>query len=463
MAVNFKFNASDSIKTKLSKQVLAVFTLTSVLNLIISIFYFKSVLTKSVGNDSFVESDVNNLILKYLGISIITLIVVVIMATAMFYKLISPTARLLNNLRIHLEFLANGEFFYRIKAKHFARKDEFGAITIAIDNMQLSIVEIIKSVKESNEKMNAQSLNLTNVSSEMRDLTGSISSSISDITNGIASETSDIMNVVDELSDFTVLIQKNVEEVKQISSMANTVEIKAKGSFNEMESLNQSFNEFSNIFQEFVDILSAMKGNIEKVNEITELINNVAEQTNLLALNAAIEAARAGEAGRGFTVVSTEIRNLSVQTKESSININNLISAVLNSSKDLVFKTTEMSDKLELQKNTIGNSINSFTTISSSVTEMTPKIDQLGKSSNEMLSNNKKILGKMEDLSQVAEEISSLSENINSSTNTLTNSSEVVFTSAEYLNDLADKTITEIARFKLIDENGVENKNEGVN
>ena len=31
-------------------------------------------------------------------------------------------------------------------------------------------------------------------------------------------------------------------------------------------------------------------GHIKKVNDITELINNVAEQTNLLALNAAIEA-----------------------------------------------------------------------------------------------------------------------------------------------------------------------------
>ncbi|MGL5087396.1 MAG: methyl-accepting chemotaxis protein, partial [Clostridium sp.] len=282
------------------------------------------------------------------------------------------------------------------------------------------------------------------------------------INSGINSETSDILHIVNELSDFTTLIQNNVEEVKQISSMANTVDSKAKGSFNEMESLNKSFNEFSLIFQDFVETLSTMKGNIEKVNDITELINNVAEQTNLLALNAAIEAARAGEAGRGFTVVSTEIRKLSVQTKESSININSLIGAVLTGSKDLVLKTTDMSDKLDLQKSTISNSINSFTTISSSVTEMTPKIDKLGNSSNEMLSSNKLILEKMEDLSQAAEEISSLSENINSSTNTLTNSSESIFNSAQCLNDLGNKTIGAISKFKLVDENGKEDKNDGV-
>ncbi|MGL5354375.1 MAG: methyl-accepting chemotaxis protein [Clostridium sp.] len=462
MAVNFDFKASDSIKTNLSLRVLRVFLITSVLNLVISTVYFRSILSKIDKGTPNITLDIGSGIAKYVFISTVALIICVSIGTAIFYKIICPTARLLNNLRIHLEFLAEGDFFYRIKPKHFARKDEFGAITKAIDNMQVAMIDMVKEVKVSTEEMNDQSLNLTGISSEMRDLTSSISSSISDINSGINSETSDILSIVNELSDFTTLIQNNVEEVKQISSMANTVDSKAKGSFNEMESLNKSFNEFSSIFQDFVETLSTMKFNIEKVNDITELINNVAEQTNLLALNAAIEAARAGEAGRGFTVVSTEIRKLSVQTKESSININSLIGAVLTGSKDLVSKTTEMSDKLDLQKSTISNSINSFTTISSSVTEMTPKIDKLGNSSNEMLSNNKLILEKMEDLSQAAEEISSLSENINSSTNTLRNSSEVIFNSAECLNDLGNKTITAISKFKLVDENGKENKNEGV-
>lgn len=61
--------------------------------------------------------------------------------------------------------------------------------------------------------------------------------------------------------------------------------------------------------------VSALATQAEKVSEITTLINEIASQTNLLALNATIEAARAGEAGRGFTVVAHEVKQLAGQTR----------------------------------------------------------------------------------------------------------------------------------------------------
>ena len=64
---------------------------------------------------------------------------------------------------------------------------------------------------------------------------------------------------------------------------------------------------------------------LREVAQIVESIDSIARQTNLLALNASIEAARAGDAGRGFSVVATEVKKLAYDTQDATMKAKLLI------------------------------------------------------------------------------------------------------------------------------------------
>jgi len=71
-----------------------------------------------------------------------------------------------------------------------------------------------------------------------------------------------------------------------------------------------------------------IKNNIKKIDNILEIITDIADRTNILAMNAAIEAAHAGDAGKGFGVVSQEIRKLADSTGESTSGISRIMSEI---------------------------------------------------------------------------------------------------------------------------------------
>ncbi len=82
--------------------------------------------------------------------------------------------------------------------------------------------------------------------------------------------------------------------------------------------------------------IQELNNHAERVAEILAAIMQVADRTDLLALNAALEGTKAGEAGRGFTLVATEMRRLAESVMESVAGIRRLMNDMRSASQSAV-------------------------------------------------------------------------------------------------------------------------------
>jgi methyl-accepting chemotaxis protein len=82
--------------------------------------------------------------------------------------------------------------------------------------------------------------------------------------------------------------------------------------------------------------IQELASSADQIGAVVKLISEIAEQTNLLALNATIEAARAGEAGRGFSIVASEVKALAEQTAIATNQINARIQKIQGTTRESV-------------------------------------------------------------------------------------------------------------------------------
>jgi methyl-accepting chemotaxis protein len=186
---------------------------------------------------------------------------------------------------------------------------------------------------------------------------------------------------------------------------------------------------------------SSLKEKAEGINSIAETITKVADQTNLLALNAAIEAARAGEAGRGFTVVSEEIRKLAGDTANSVEEIKNMVRMV----QEEVTSTVETT-KYAYQRMEEGKDFS--TKVSASLEEVNKLIKQMVEMSSAISEIVNQQATLVDSTFKDVEKISHISENTASSCQEVSASIEEQTSSLEEITSTTQKLSHSIENLK---------------
>ena len=167
-----------------------------------------------------------------------------------------------------------------------------------------------------------------------------------------------------------------VEEIG--NSMTLTLKALAEGK-QDIEHLASEVEASVDNGTEVTEKLENLNQYMDEMNSIVELIGGITNQTSLLALNASIEAARAGEAGRGFSVVATEISGMATRTKEATVHITELISNVSNAIMEVVGVVSNMIDGINEEKTGASNAEESFESIEDNTQAIQKNADTLKK------------------------------------------------------------------------------------
>jgi methyl-accepting chemotaxis protein WspA len=132
----------------------------------------------------------------------------------------------------------------------------------------------------------------------------------------------EVLATTKEISANTAELLRTMEEATEVADYTTSATADAQDKLKHMDhTMQQMVNATDSIGAK----LAALSEKASNINGVLTTITKVADQTNILSLNAAIEAEKAGEAGRGFSVVATEIRRLADQTSVSTWDIEQML------------------------------------------------------------------------------------------------------------------------------------------
>lgn len=331
-----------------------------------------------------------------LGISII-LIVLIFLFSKSLAKPLEELAKISNKV-------AAGELYHKVSVKS---RDEVGIMAGAYQKMLDQFSSIIKGIGQNTRQLTTMSSQFTSAASQV-------------VAN--ANETAVTMGQISHTVD---TVSATMQRVAEVSNSTNNI---ANEGNQGIERVIQQMDTIAHTTRDVSLAVDGVSKKSQEINHIVELITKIAAQTNLLALNAAIEAARAGENGRGFAVVSDEVRKLAEQSRQAAKEISSLVSAIQNESTRAVNTMAESRKEVES-----GNVV----------------VQEVGYKFKDIINGVQGLTIEIESVTSHIEQMASGIQNIAAATEEQTASMQEVSANAESLASIARELDTIVQKFKV--------------
>ena len=273
--------------------------------------------------------------LMWFGVTLAFAILVVVPTTvANMHSICKP----IEDAQAFAQAIASGDLTSRVDA---SGKDEVAALLRAQQDMQASLVRIVR--------------NVSGVAETIRSASADIAHGNRDLSARTEDAAHNLQGTAASLRQLTDRVQHTADAAAQATQNARTNA--------------QAAQQGGQAVGQVVATMDAIAHSSQKINDIIGVIDGIAFQTNILALNAAVEAARAGESGRGFAVVAGEVRSLAQRSAEAAREIKGLIT-------ESVSKVNEGSQQVQRAGQTMGDVV-------TNAQEVSELIDSITQSANE--------------------------------------------------------------------------------